>query len=605
MQQPVPAVVAWPASRGYYYKPRMDRELLQHVRQPGIIAHHRLPRPARCRPGCASATTTRPRRAAAEFRDIFGADNFYLELMDHGLRHRAAGAASDLLRLARTSACRLVATNDLHYTLRRRRRRRTRCCCACSPARPWPTRTGSSSTADDFYLKTPQEMRALWARAARGLRQHPARSPSAATVDVPPRAPTCMPRFHVPDGRDARSPGSSRRSSAACAARYRGGVPAGIAGAGRLRGRASSCQMGFPGYFLVVADLIAWCARSSGIRVGPGRGSGRRLAASPTRCGITELDPHRARAAVRAVPQPRPRLDARHRHRLRRASARRRDPLRHREVRRGPRRARSSPTARSRPSRPSRTPPACSATRSRLGDRITKVDAAAGHGQGHPARRHLRRRPTSATSEAGEFRAPLRDRRRGSRRSSTPPSGLEGLKRQWGVHAAGVIMSSEPLHRHHPDHAPRAGRRDHHRSSTIGRLRGRSACSRWTSSACATSRSSTTALANIAANRGIDAGARAVWRSTDRRRYELLGRGDTLGVFQLDGGPMRSLLRSMRPDIVRRHLRGRWRSTGPARWAPNAHNDYADRKNGRKPVVADPSRAGRAAGRDPRRRPTA
>src|SRR5919202_1559932 len=82
--------------------------------------------------------------------------------------------------------------------------------------------------------------------------------------------------------------------------------------------------------------------------------------------------------------------------------------------------------------------------------------------------------------------------------------GLENLKRQWGVHAAGVIMSSEPL---------------------------------------------VDALVNVKANRGIDIDLDALSKDpTDPVTYDLLARGDTLGVFQFDGGPMRSLLRLMRPD---------------------------------------------------------
>ena len=94
-------------------------------------------------------------------------------------------------------------------------------------------------------------------------------------------------------------------------------------------------RMGFPGYFLVVADFINW-AKDNGIRVGPGRGSG-----AGSMCRLRDADhrprPAQARPDLRALPQPRPRLDARLRHRLRRASSRRGDPLRLRQVRRRPR----------------------------------------------------------------------------------------------------------------------------------------------------------------------------------------------------------------------------------------------------------------------------
>ncbi len=98
---------------GYYYKPRMDRELLQTYAS-GIIATT----------GCPSGEVNRllqqgqyelAKKAASDYRDIFGPENFYCELMDHGIdierRHR-----DDLLRLARELQLPLLATNDLHYT---------------------------------------------------------------------------------------------------------------------------------------------------------------------------------------------------------------------------------------------------------------------------------------------------------------------------------------------------------------------------------------------------------------------------------------------------------------------------------------------------------
>ena len=84
--------------------------------------------------------------SAAEFRDIFGAGNYYVELMDHGLTIENRVRA-DLLQIARDLKLPLVATNDLHYAAPGRRRRRTRCCSASSPGPPWPTPAGSSSTA--------------------------------------------------------------------------------------------------------------------------------------------------------------------------------------------------------------------------------------------------------------------------------------------------------------------------------------------------------------------------------------------------------------------------------------------------------------------------
>ena len=90
-------------------------------------------------------------------------------------------------------------------------------------------------------------------------------------------------------------------------------------------------------------------------------------------------------------------------------------------------------------------------------------------------------------------------------------------------------------------------------------------------------------LANIEANRGETLVLETLGLD-DKKTYELLARGDTLGVFQLDGGPMRSLLRAMRPDNFE-DISAVLALYRPGPMGANAHNEYADRKNGRKPVV--------------------
>ena len=143
----------------------MDRELLAQYGK-GLIATT----------GCPSGEVqTRLRlgqydeavRGRREFHDIFGAENYFFELMDHGLDierrvHEGPAAAG-----ARTSSLPLVATNDLHYTHAARTPRRTRRCCASSPARRWPTRTGSSSTATATTSSRRRRCAHLCARAAR------------------------------------------------------------------------------------------------------------------------------------------------------------------------------------------------------------------------------------------------------------------------------------------------------------------------------------------------------------------------------------------------------------------------------------------------------
>ncbi len=137
---------------GYYFKPRMDRELLQTYGK-GLIATTGCPGgevQTRLRLGQYDEAV----KAAAEFRDIFGAENYFCEVMDHGLDIER-DTQKDLLRLAKDLNLPLVATNDLHYTHNGGRRPPTRRCCACSPPPRCRTRTGSSSTRTTSTSRRP------------------------------------------------------------------------------------------------------------------------------------------------------------------------------------------------------------------------------------------------------------------------------------------------------------------------------------------------------------------------------------------------------------------------------------------------------------------
>ena len=214
-----------------------------------------------------------------------------------------------------------------------------------------------------------------------------------------------------------------------------------------------------------------------------------------------------------------------------------------------------------------------------MGDKITKAMPPAVMGKDVPLNK-IFDETHPRYGEGGEFRALC----------STDPEvgkvvetaqGLEGLKRQWGVHACAVIMSSEPL----VDHIPIMRREqdgaiitqfDYPTCESLGLLK----------MDFLGLRNLTViddAVRNVRANRDLPLVIEDL-PLTDPATYDLLARGDTLGVFQLDGGPMRALLRLMAPtefeDIAA--VLALYR---PGPMAANAHNDYADRKNGRKPVI--------------------
>ncbi|MGZ5342951.1 MAG: DNA polymerase III subunit alpha, partial [Solirubrobacterales bacterium] len=170
--------------------------------------------------------------------------------------------------------------------------------------------------------------------------------------------------------------------------------------------------------------------------------------------------------------------------------------------------------------------------------------------------------------------------------------GLEGLKRQWGVHAAGVIMSSEPL----IDVIP-----------IMKRLQDGQVLTQFDYPTCETLglvkmdflglRNLTIlddAIENVKANRGEDLDLDALSKDmTDKATYQLLARGDTLGVFQLDGGGMRTLLKLMQPDNFE-DISAALALYRPGPMGVNAHTNFALRKNGKQELTPlDPQLKGK------------
>src|SRR5690606_32237491 len=193
--------------------------------------------------------------------------------------------------------------------------------------------------------------------------------------------------------------------------------------------------------------------------------------------------------------------------------------------------------------------------------------------------------------EADEFRQVLAEDPHAAEVFETA-KGLEGLKRQWGVHAAGVIMSSEPL----LDLVPIMRREqdgqiitqfDYPTCESLGLVK----------MDFLGLRNLTVlddAIKNIKDNRGEDIDLDQLSKDmTDKKTYELLGRGDTLGVFQLDGNGMRQLLRLMRPDNFE-DISAALALYRPGPMGVNAHTNFALRKNGQQEVVPlDPALKGK------------
>lgn len=249
---------------GTYYKPRVDIELLEKYHE-GIIATT----------GCPSGEVQtwlrigdyeKAKAAAAKFMEIFGRDNYYVELMNHGLGIEKR-VIPDLIRISKELRLPTVATNDLHYINKSDARFHEALLCISTRDRlSNPDRF--KFDAEDFYLKTPHEMRAIWDTEVPDACDNTLviAERCNATFVVEDRL---MPKFPVPEGYTEHEwfekevwEGLKRR------------FPNGISPEHEARAKYEIGiinQLNFPSYFLVVADFINW-AKDHGIGVGPGRG---------------------------------------------------------------------------------------------------------------------------------------------------------------------------------------------------------------------------------------------------------------------------------------------------------------------------------------------
>ncbi|PZS19078.1 MAG: DNA polymerase III subunit alpha [Pseudonocardiales bacterium] len=556
---------------GFFYKPRADRELLSQYAS-GLIATTGCPS-GEIQTWLRIGDYDKARASAADFRDIFGAGNFFLELMDHGLGIETR-VREDLLRLGRDLDLPMIATNDLHYThAEDADTHEVLLCVQSGKTMADPNRLKFDGR--DFYLKSPAEMRSLWAD------KHDLREACDNTLLIAERCDVefteganLMPRFPVPPGEDENS-WFVKEVESGLATRYPDGLPDAV----RQRADyevAMILQMGFPGYFLVVADLIGW-AREHGIRVGPGRGS---AAGSLVAYGmrITGLDPlehglifERFLNPAR-VSMPDIDIDFDERRRgevMAYVTAKYGDDRVAQVVTYGTIKAKQAVKDASR----------VLGYPFAMGEKITKAMPPSVMGKDVPLSKVFDR-TDARYGEGGEFRA-LCETDPEVKRVVETAQGLEGLKRQWGVHACAVIMSSVPL----VDTIPIMRREqdgaiitqfDYPTCEALGLLK----------MDFLGLRNLTVvddALANIKLNRGESILIEDL-PFDDQATYDLLARGDTLGVFQLDGGPLRALLRAMRPELFD-HITAVIALYRPGPMGTNAHNDYADRKNNRKPVV--------------------
>jgi DNA polymerase III subunit alpha len=550
---------------GYWYKPRVDKQLLAQHSEGMIVLS-----------GCLGSEVNQAllkddealaKQVLSDFKDIYTADRFFVELQDHGIEEQTR-TWPVLEKLAGQLGLRTVITNDSHYTHAEDAEAHDVLLCI---------QTGSKISdvdrfkfsGDQFYVKTAREMREEF---------HQYRDALDATLDIAEMCTATMefgldllPAFPCPPGM---SEAEFLRHKVWEGARVRYGDPIPTAIAERIDYELSVIeQMGFPAYFLIVADLCQY-ARGAGIRVGPGRGSaGGSVVAFCT--DITRVDPIKygliferfLNPARNEMPDIDIDFDDRRRgEMIRYAASRYGDDHVAQVVTFGTIKAKSA----------IRDAARVLDEPFSVGDTLCKMMPPPAQGKEWPL------------EKAYELSHELRDSRKDPtyRKVLETAEKLEGLKRQHGIHAAAVIIGGTPLDEIVPllrtDNGEIVTQYEMGAAEAIGLLKMDFLGLR-----------NLTVLSDaerhVKANRAVDIDLddpAVLGDMDDPATYEMLSTGFTLGVFQLDSTGMQALVRKLKPtrfeDISA--LLALYR---PGPLSMDMHVAYANRKNGQEAVSFD------------------
>ncbi len=562
---------------GYYYKPRVDWDVLSDHAEGVIVT-------TGCLGGQVLQSLMRGDEKGAlakagRLQDIFGRDNLFVELQDHGIPEQLRTNPM-LLDLARKLQAPIVATNDSHYTDQADHAAHDALLCVQTGSlRSDPDRF--KFHGDQHFLKTAREMRADWSELPEAC-DNTLWIAERCDVEIEFGKPQ-LPDFPIPEG-------------FACAddylkhlvfegAKKRWGNPLPDHVVERLAYELKVIgDMGFSSYFLITWDLIRH-ARDSNIRVGPGRGSAAGCAVAYT-LWITDLDPIQYDLLFErflnpervSMPDIDMDFDSRSRDEMIRYSAERYgrehvaqivtfSQIKARAAVRDAARVLGYPYG--------------------VGDKVAKAMPPLVMGRDTPLKYCFEENPKyqDGYKMAAELRSMV-DTDADVAKVVDVAKGLEGLRRQDGIHAAAVVITKEPLTTYVPIQRKPAQGKPIEESPVVTQyemggveglgllkldflgLRNLDVIS--------------DSLALIEAVKGKVVDIDHI-ELDDERTYELLRAGQTIGVFQLESGPMRALMRSLAPtsfdDVAA--LVALYR---PGPMSANMHNKYADRKNGRQEV---------------------
>ena len=562
---------------GYYYKPRMDWELLEKYSE-GLIATT----------GCLGGHVLQSLLngdekgaidKAGRLQEIFGKDNLFVELQDHGLAAQIE-TNPKLVEIAKLIGAPLLATNDSHYTHREDSEAHDALLCVQTGAQiSDPKRFKFEGT--EHYLKSAREMRHLFRELPEAC-DNTLWVAERADLEITFGDPL-LPNFSIPEGFTTDKDYLDHLTWEGAKRRWGDNLPPGVVERVAYELKVIN-DMGFASYFLITWDLIRY-AKESGIRVGPGRGSAAGSAVAYC-LRITDLDPIKYDLLFErflnpsriSMPDIDMDFDSRYRDEMIRYAARTygRDhvaqiitfgTIKARNAVRDAARVLGYPY--------------------NVGDKIAKSMPPIVMGRDTPLKYCFEQSDKYADGykAAQELRA-MYDTDPDVKRVVDVAKGLEGLKRSDGIHAAAVVITKEPVIHYLPiQRKPEAGQNpadapivtqfEMHGVEELGLLKMDFLGLRNLDVI-------TDAQAMIQAHRDAAFDIDAVLLD-DQPTFDLLSRGDTIGVFQLESPPMRQLLKALAPNSFE-DVSAVLALYRPGPMSVNMHYDYADRKNGRKPV---------------------
>ena len=562
---------------GYYYKPRVDWELLEEHSE-GIIVTT----------GCLGGQVLQALlhgddkgalEKAARLQDIFGKDNMFVEIQDHAIPEQHQ-TNPKLLEIAKKIGAPLLATNDSHYVHQDDAEAHDALLCV---------QTGSlmsdpdrfKFSGDQHYLKSAAEMRYLFNEVEVSC-DNSLWIAERCDVEIEFGNPL-LPNFPLPEGFADDTAYLEHLTMEGAKKRWGDKIP--DAAVSRLAFELKViADMGFSSYFLITWDLIKH-ARDRGIRVGPGRGSAAGCAVAYS-LWITDLDPIKydllferflnpSRVSMPDIDMD---FDSRHRDELIRYAAEKygRDHV-----------AQIVTFSTIKARAAVRDGARVLGYDYGVGDRIAKAMPPLIMGRDTPLYACLEKTEKYAEGYkmAGDIRK-MYDEDPTSKRVIEVAKGLEGLRRGDGIHAAAVVITKEPLTEYLPIQRKPDRNKDIEMAPVVTQYEMGAVEELGLLKMDFLGLRNLDVIEDALDNIEITTGTRIDIDNvdlTDQPTYDLLAAGNSIGVFQLESTPMRALMRSLAPDSFEdvAALVALYR---PGPMAANMHNDYADRKNGRKPI---------------------